>query len=204
MSDPLISVSATGSVRIRPDLARVRLSCSTEDEGGRAAFEACASVTAAVIAALRDAGIGDGDVSTSGVQLSRRRDNGRYVAQNNLVVTVRPPDRTGEVLGVAVDAGGDALSIDQLVFDLADASEALSEARARAVHSARERAEELAAAASVQIGQLVSLSEGGGRPPIRMGAMRAAATPSPPVEVGEQEVAVTVSAEFEILGGSAT
>lgn len=196
-----ISVQGTGHVALRPDLARLRLSCLGEHARAAAAFDACSSETAAVIAALAEASISSSDLSTSGIVLSRRHDSDRYFALNSLVVTVRPPERAGEVLAVAVDAGGDALTIDNVAFDVADDAEARSQARQEAVEDARRTAEELAAAAGVRLGRLISLEEGGGqrvtgqpRPARRISARAAAA----PVEVGEQQVIVSVNASYEI------
>ena len=141
-------------------MARVRLSCVVEEDGARRVFDSCSAATAAVIRAMRAAGIADDDLSTTGVQLSRRRDTGRYLGQNSLTVTVRPPERAGEVVGLAVDAGGDAISIDHLQFGLEDSVSAESDARAQAVAATRRIAEEVAAAAGVQLGELVLRARG--------------------------------------------
>lgn len=196
-----ISVQGTGRIALRPDLDRLRLSCLNEHVRAAAAFDACSSETAAVIAALAESGIGSNDLSTSCIVLSRRHDSDRYLALNSLVVTVRPPERAGGVLAVAVDAGGDALTIDNVAFDVADDAEARSQARQEAVQDARRTAEELAAASGVRLGRLISLEEAGGqrvtgqpRPSRRMSASAAPA----PVEVGEQQVIVSVTASYEI------
>lgn len=194
-----ISVQGTGSVSVRPDLARLRLRCLGEDDRAASAFDACSSATAAVIAALREAGADDGDLSTSGIALSQRHDDSRYIGMNTLVVTVRPPERAGQVLAVAVEAGGDALAIDNIQFDVADDTEERSQARAQAVLDARRIAQELAAAAGVRLGRLISLEESGGWIAARpVGRMLSGAKAPVLVEVGDQEVAVSVSAVFEI------
>jgi len=54
-----ISVQGTGRVRLRPDLARLRLGCFAEHDRAAVAFDACSSATGAVLAALREAGAGD-------------------------------------------------------------------------------------------------------------------------------------------------
>ncbi|HXY43517.1 MAG TPA: SIMPL domain-containing protein [Acidimicrobiales bacterium] len=203
-----ISVEGTGRVRLRPDLARLRLGCFAEHDRAALAFDACSSATAAVIAALREAGAGDDDLSSSGISLSRRHDSNRYVALNGLVVTVRPPERAGEVLAVVVDAGGDALTINNVEFDVADDSDERSQARQEAVRDARRTAEQLASAAGVRLGRILSLEEsvgrhGGGQLMRSLRAAPAAAAPAP-VEVGDQEVAASVSVVFEIGDEGAT
>jgi uncharacterized protein YggE len=194
----LISVQAAGRAAIGPDLARVHLGCMVEHDRAAEAFEGCSSATAAVIAALRNAGLGEGAISTSGIQLTRRHDNQRYLGTNNLAVTVRPPERTGEILGIAVGAGADALSINNLEFGVADDTEARSRARAEAVRDAYAIANELAGAAGVTLGRLVSLDEGGGFRPHRGSQRMAPMAAAAPVEIGDQEVVVSVAAVFEI------
>jgi uncharacterized protein len=201
----LISVHGTGRVQVHPELARLRLGCIVENEGAVGAFDSCSTATAAVIAALRDTGAGEDDISTSGIQLSKRH-QGPYVAENDFTVTVRPPESAGEVLAVAIGAGGDALTINGIEFDVADDTAARSEARSMAVRDAHDKAEELASAAGLRLGRLVSLDEGGGMGgPVRFSRRAiSAGAASAPVEVGDKEVSVSVSAVFEIAEATPT
>jgi uncharacterized protein YggE len=205
VTDSRIAVQATGRVRVRPDLARVHVTCLVKRPAAALAFDDCSEATRSVLAALGAAQIADGDLATSGIDLSRQHDDGSYVATNSLVVVVRPPERVGAVLRAAVEAGGDAVSIGRLDFDIADRHDAESDARTHAVQQARRKAEQLATAARVALGPLLLLSEGGMQSePSRRVRAAAAFSGGPPVEVGEHTIAVTVTAEFEIAGHSRT
>lgn len=194
-----VTVTGTGRAQARPDVARVRLTCTSEDETAAAAFDACSSVTAAVIAALREWGVSEDDLSTEGIDLSRNhrnREEQPYLASNALSVDVRPPERAGELLQRALEAGGDALAIGRLQFVVADPEPALAQARAAAVRAARQMAEELASAAGMSLGRLVSIEEGPGR--VRPMGVQAMAARAAPVEVADQLITVIVSAVFEM------
>ncbi len=196
-----IRVTASGRAEAPPDVVQVHLVCTAEDDGAVAAFEQCSSVATAVIGALRGLGLSDGDISTAGIDLSRHRRDGdsgrdRYVATNSFMVTAAPPERAGELLQVALEAGGDNLTIGRLRFALDNPEPAVGRARAAAVQTARRTAEELAIAAGSRLARLVSLEEGPGRPNVLSGPFAAAAR-SAPVEIADQAVVITVSAVFE-------
>ena len=92
--------------------------------------------------------------------------------------------------------------IDNLSFDISKKDELLNEARKEALADARAKAELYAEAAGVKLGRLRELSEQAGHfPPPRPMMMRMeakAASADVPVERGEQEVTVNVTATWEI------
>ncbi len=65
-------------------------------------------------------------------------------------------DKLGELLDAVVKAGSN--SINSIQFDVADREAALSEARQLAVENAQKQAEELASAAGVTLGQVLSIN----------------------------------------------
>ena len=87
-----------------------------------------------------------------------------------------------------------------LSFGVQDPKPLSAQARAEAVADAMEKAGQLAEAAGVPLGQVISISDhgGGGRPMMRMAEMSMADAGGVPVAAGEVTVEASVSMVFEI------
>src|SRR5690606_5930112 len=104
-----------GEVAIAPDLAIVSLSVMREAETARAALDDANGAVAAVIAALKEAGIESRDLQTSGLQINPRyvypQDNGGearitgYQVTNTLTVRVRDIASVGQIIGRSATLG---------------------------------------------------------------------------------------------------
>jgi uncharacterized protein YggE len=202
----VLSVSGEGSVSVAPDMAEVSVGVSTRDAAADAALQATSEAVAIVIATVRDAGISDSDIQTSGVSLFPLRPApGRegdglqsiegFEASNTLRITVRDLDLLGPVLDAVVRDGANELN--GLRFALQNPDSAMAEARTAAVRDAMTRAEQLSEAAGVSLGAILSLSEGGGRgvPMMDMAPMQRAEVPIAP---GALTVSAFVSMTFAI------
>jgi uncharacterized protein len=124
-----------------------------------------------------------------------------YQLTNTVEATIRDVATVGALIDAALAAG--ATSLDGLAFRLADPTEALAEARRRAVADARARAAVLAAEAGVILGRVVAITEGGemspgGPRPMEAMRMKAAADVATSVEAGTDELEVTVTVSFVI------
>jgi uncharacterized protein YggE len=120
---------------------------------------------------------------------------------NQLQVTVRDTDMLGELLDETVTAGTN--SINGVTFYVDDQSAAASEARRLAVEDSRTKAEELAAAAGLALGPIISIVEGAVSPmpsplPAAADAAMAEAQAAVPVQPGSSTVSVDVSPTFEL------
>jgi uncharacterized protein len=206
---PTVSVSGHGQVNVPPDTASVSIGIDViQPTLGQAQEQATAQATA-LIEALKAAGIADEDIQTAYFSVDVLRDyseNGDptqitgFEIVNQLQVTVRDTDMLGDLLDEAVTAG--ANSIDGVTFYVDDQTAAASEARKLAVEDARTKADELAAAAGLTLGPLISIAEGTVSPmPPPMYAAREgdmAMAKAVPVEPGSSTVAVDVSMIFEL------
>lgn len=210
---PRIIVAGEGEAAVAPDLAIVTLSVLREAETAREALDENNEATAAVIAAMKEAGIESRDLQTSGLQINPRyvypkNDDGEgqprivaYQVTNTLTVRVRDIGRVGEILDRSVSLG-----VNQgggIAFSNDDPSAARTEARRRAVEDAIARARTLAEAAGVGLGPIVELSEQSfAPPPMPMAAGRAyrmeARSDAVPVEAGESVYRIQVNAIFEL------
>ena len=204
-----IRVPGEGRVRVAPDVADLRLGIATIRPTAAGARSAAAEAMAAILAALRDAGVTPRDLRTSLVNLDAVRDYSSpsgptvtgYQMTNTVEATIRAIDTAGAVIDAALAAG--ATSMDGLSFRVADPTDALDEARRQAVADARRRATILADEAGVRVGRVLAISEGvdiapGPPRPVAEFRMKAAADAGTPVESGTSELTVTVSVVFAI------
>ena len=199
-----ISGTGTGTIEAAPDVATRRSGVTTQGDTAAAALAANPTATDAVIARLTASGIEARDMQTSNLSInpnwtgydsSSPRIAG-YVASNMLTVRVRKLDTTGTVLDAAVADGANTLN--GLTFGLADPEPAYNEARKEAVADARAKAELLAGAAGVSLGQVLSIADGGAMTdpaPMYRDAVSAAPVP---VVGGELGLVATVTLTFAI------
>jgi uncharacterized protein YggE len=213
-SRPAIFVlSGEGTASAAPDLAVINSGVVSEGASAREALDANTAAMAKLIAAIKEAGIEDKDIATSGFSVqpryiySQRNDGTQepprisgYEVRNTVTVKVRDLTNLGGILDKAVTEGSN--QVDSLSFDIADKKKLYEDARKAALADARAKAELYATAAGVKLGRLRELSEqasGGFPPPPRpMLRMEMKAQADVPVERGEQEIAVTITATWEI------
>jgi uncharacterized protein YggE len=106
-------------------------------------------------------------------------------------------DRAGPLVDAAVGAG--ATSVYGPSLERSDADELRGEALADAVADARTKAEALARAAGGSLGDVLSVTEGGGSaPPIPYYGREALATADMKIEPGTQEIQASVTVTFEL------
>lgn len=208
---PRIIVTGEGQAAISPDLAIVSLSVMREAETAREALDQSNEAMSAVLAAMKEKGIAEKDLQTSGLQISPRyvypqsgQGEGQprivaYQATNTLTVRVREIANLGAVIDQSVTLGVNQGG--NITFTNANPSEAITEARKLAVQDAMAKAKTLAEAAGVSLGHVVELSEQSSTPramPIGAEAFRMAASDAVPVAAGENTYQVHVNVTFEI------
>jgi uncharacterized protein YggE len=204
-------LSATGEGRVTgsPDIAEVMLGVSHEAATVAEARERAAQAMTAMLDALKSNGVDEKDIQTTQFNIEPQYDyeDGRqrlrgYRVTNIVSAKIRDIDATGDVIDAAVTAGGDAAQVQGLRFTIDDPSELENEARRLAMQNAREKAEVLADAGGVELGDVVSVSESvsGFPPPIPFarGAIGVPATGPTPIQAGQLEVVVTVNVMYEL------
>jgi uncharacterized protein len=205
----IISLSGHGEVHIAPDLAIVTVGVTSSAATAREALDTNTKSMEGVMAALKEAAIELRDIQTSNFSINPRYDYGQNNAQppkvvgydvsNNVTVTVRKLGSLGAALDQVVSSGSN--QINGVMFQVSKPEAATDEARKLAVADALRKANVYAAASGVTLGQIVSLSEGGGyQPPVPVfKSMRAESVSADvPVAQGEQTIAVDVNFTWEI------
>jgi len=196
-----VDVSGSASVTAAPDQATVRLAVVGTADSADDARAAAAADTAAVRTALRDAGVANDAIETSGYRLGPVRSEerpGEYRAFHRLAVTVGP-DRAGAVVDAAVTGGADR--VDGVTFGLTEATRAdlRADAVAAALERARADADALAAAAGVAVGDLRHAETGStGYVPVRYGPEGATDGGTTDLSPGPVTVSATVHATYGV------
>ena len=195
----LLSVSAQGESKRVPDVATLSTGVVTQAADSSAAMQANAQQMNQVMAAIREAGIAERDVRTSGISISPRYRHTENEARNTVNVTVRDISKLGQVMDVLVASGANQIHGPQ--FEIGEPEEAYNEARRAALETAQARAALYADTLDLQVRRIVSISEGGGfmPPPMRMMAARAMdSAESTPVSPGESTLSVSLDVVFEL------
>ncbi|MBI4322360.1 MAG: SIMPL domain-containing protein [Chloroflexi bacterium] len=197
-----ITVSGTGRVSVRPDVATVRVGVQTQAENAQQAQQANAQKMDAVVRTLKELGIPEKDIRTSSISLrpvyEARRDGSRerivgYEASNTVTVRVTDLSKVGNVLDEVVKAGANVAG--GIQFGLQDDSELRREALRKAVQDGEGKAEAIAGAMGRSLGPVESVVEesvSSPQPLDRMMPTAAAPEVTTPVEPGELQVTATI------------
>jgi uncharacterized protein len=200
-----LDINATGEVTRVPDVAIISAGVVSRSPAATAALSEAADRMARVLAALKRAGVEDRDVQTSNVSLNpeyRYPENQApqlvgYTATNTVTVRFRDIRNSGKILDALVAQGANQINGPNLTIDKPET--ALDEARAKAVATAKARAELYARSLGMRIARVVAVSENGGYavpPPVPMVARMEAA--STKIEPGEQKLQVSLTMTFEL------
>ncbi len=206
---PTISVAGEATVSVAPDLAEVDGGVTTQAKTARDASDGTNKAMAAVLAALKGAGIADADIRTSRLSLQPQMAAARagdmppaivgYRASNRVSVRVHDITKVASTLDTLLAAG--ANDIGGVNFMISNASKWLDEARPKAIADARRKAEIYAKAAGVVIGTPLSISEESAAGPIMPRSFAAApmtAAAPTPIAAGDETLTVRISVSYEI------
>lgn len=207
---PTIVVRGTGRVTLRPDTALVQVGAEQRAPSLADASAEVARRMREVLARVKGLGVAERDITTiayavTPVPAPRRPEEETvrilgYHVTNVVQVKIRDLDAVGRIMDAAMAAG--ANTVGGLVFTVDDRSRPEAEARAKAVKAAAEKARQLADAAGVKLGDLLSLTEETGPRPMyeRVGGPYMAATAGAPgpVEAGQLDIVVSVEAHYRI------
>jgi uncharacterized protein YggE len=203
-----ITVTGSGKVFLTPDMATLSIGVHNEDENAARAVEGNNTQAQSVIDVLLEMGVEEDDIQVSNFNIfaeQRVDQNGNqsstiYIVDNTVLVAVRDLDNLGEIMGTVVEAG--ANSVFGIQPDIADKTQAISDARRVAVENAHVKAEELARAAGVTLGDIQSINESGSSPiPVFEGKSSVGfggETEQVPESFGQLSLTVEVSVVYNI------
>jgi len=211
-----ITVSDTGEIYAKPDLALTTFSVTTEGKQVSEALSKNTEKMNTVIDSIKSQGVEEKDLKTTSFNIYPRYEYQRveieiypyppgkrvlvgYEVIQSLEVKIRDMTKIGGIIQEATDAGANQVGDLQLTIDKQD--ELKSQARKQAIEKAKTKAQELASQLGVNLVRIINFSESSVIPyyyglekAVGMGAGEEA----PQIETGENKIEVTVTITYEI------
>ena len=206
-----LTISATGEVDATPDIARGSISVTAEGDDPKDLQDENATQINEIVSYLKAQGVEDKDIKTENFNLypkynyqEGRQELDGYTITQSLTVKFRDLQAIGAIIAGTVDLGANAIS--SLVFEIEDPENLRQEARKLALENAKDKAQELALVAGVDLGDVKSFSESDiSYPtpyPLPYAAERDSAVglggAAPNIQPGSTKVTAVVSVTFEL------
>lgn len=206
--EKIITSYGEAEISATPDQAHITFGVEAEASTAQGALEANADKMTKMLSSLKEEGIPDSAIRTSGFSLypnyeyiregnkEVRRLTG-YRVNNNVNIQTKDLENLGQLIDCTVKAGANVVS--GISFSVHDTEKLELEALGLAVKHARNKAEALAKAASGNITGIVTIEEVGssGFEPLRMEKYMAAAdASSTPIEPGQIQLTNRVKVTF--------
>lgn len=207
------SVTGTGTVYAKADIAnlQVGLRTGTKSTPALATSESTKKMND-VIAALKDLGVEEKDIKTTGYSLNpvynytnqRGQELVGYEVTQNLTLKIRDLAKIGDIIAKTTEKG--ANQIGGISFTIDDEFALKNQARELAIEKAKEKAELIARQSGMKLGEVKSVYESQEQAPIAyaysnakldMGAGEARIS-SPEIQSGQNEVKVEVTLVYEV------
>jgi uncharacterized protein YggE len=168
-----LSVSGTGEVFAKPDIAVVTLGVQAEAKTVADAQQQANSAMSGVMSALTTNGIADKDVQTTSFSIQpvwnyteNQRTLEGYQVNNIVSVTIRAVDKAGTIIDAVTVAGGDLARVENISFTVENPKPYNDQARELAIKDAIAKAQQTASLAGVSLGKIIYISESGGSVPV--------------------------------------
>ena len=209
-----ISVSGTGEVYAKPDLALIDFSVVTEKKTVGEAMAENTKKMNSVIETIKNQGVEEKDLKTTNFSIYPRYEwhekseiypSGKrvlvgYEVNQTLQIKIRDLTKIGNIIQEATNAGANQVGDLQFTIDKRD--ELKSQARKEAIEKAKVMAKEIAGQLGVKLVKIVSFSENAVAPIPSPYFMERAAeggkVGTPQIQTGENKIEVTATITYEI------
>jgi uncharacterized protein YggE len=208
-----ITVSGKATVTSAPDEAVLTLTVENDAPEPGASLDANSLAVQKVMDRLKVEGVEDAAIETANVSVypirtydpkTGQETLSGYRSQNTVTVTLKDARTVGKVLAASVETG--ATNVSGPVWRLAEDSAAVVEALKKAAANAQAKAEALAGAQGVKVGEVIMINESGIDQPItpiynEMYADKAASGSSvaaPPISPASLDVTATVTITYAL------
>jgi uncharacterized protein len=203
-----IVVVGHGEVKMSPDRATIQISVQTRAATAAAAAAENAVKQRSVIAALKELGLSDSELSTVNYNVypEQRYEEGKqptvvaYTVTNTILVDARKLTQVGTIIDAAPSHGANLISA--LQFYSSNAAVARRSAIAAAIESARADADAAARAAGGLLGPLIEINIGSPSPPPPrpMAMLRASsASAETPINPWDETLSVEVATRWHFV-----
>ena len=204
-----ITVTGVGTISVVPDAVRFNATVSSLASTNAAALSSASKSAVAVRAALKDKGIALKDIRSANISVypeyNWTQEAGTkitgYRASQSFDVLVRKASDAGTIIEAVVTAGGDNVQLGGVIPATLNPAIATEEARVAAVANAKSKASSYAKLLGTSIGKVLFLEEQSSpiySSPIPMAKAGAAADQALEIDLGEQDVTVTITVRWAL------
>ena len=202
-----ISVSSIGTVKVTPDAVRLNASVSNISKVSKDALAAANVAASKFRTAILANGIDKKYLASTTLtvypEYNYTQEGGNvligYRASQSFEVVIRNAAKAGEIVDAVVASAGDSLAINGVTPFVYNNTKATEAARNSAVKNAKAKAASYAKLLGVKIGKIIYLQESSAPSayPIMM-AQAKASDESTSIELGQQDVTVSVATRWSI------
>lgn len=203
-----ITVNAEGTVKVVPDAVKIMAQVTVVDGTNAGALAKANTASAAVRKAITSNGVSTKDIATTSLtaypEYNYTQEKGSvqvgYRATQSFSIVVKNASNAGGVIDAVAAAGGDYLQLQGVSPFVLDSSKATESARAAAVKKAKSKAASYVKLLGVKLGKVNYITEGGAtyQPPI-YGVAKAAADTETVIDLGTQDVSVSITVQWALL-----
>lgn len=204
----LITVTGTGIVKVKPDIAYVNIGVETRNADAKKAQQENARTMDNVMQKIKSYGIKEEDIKTISYNFypveRYDKETGKssvyeYRAVNRVEVTVRDIDKLGTLIDGVASVGSNTIS--GIRFGIADTEKYYNQALEKAVKNAAGKGEAIAAALGVKLKGAVSVQETSYGGPVIMRDYAKMKAPegygTTPISSGDLEITASVSVQYD-------
>jgi len=168
-----LTISGEGKISAKPDVAIVEMSVISQNENVELAQSENDQKMQRVVNFLKESGIDEKDIKTTQYNLQPEYDYSwcrtteypvycppklvDYMLTQSLQVKIRDLSRVGKIIGNLSEIGVNQISDISFVID--NDAEIKSAARQKAIAEAKQKAQEMANAANIELGKIIDISE---------------------------------------------
>lgn len=199
-------VIATGEVKTAPDMTSFEFGVTSKDENSQRALNKNNETTTKILDILRKDKLAPEDIQTSSLLLYQDQDQNKdkvsktiYAAENHVVVRIKDLNMLGTIYKDIVTNG--ATQTSNLVYSNKNTHEIYNKARIKAIHNAIEKANLLAKAANMKLGDIINIesyADRGNSNDMRMQTMAIGAEAATPIEEGVINYSADVTISFKL------
>jgi uncharacterized protein len=198
-----ITVTGTGTVTGVPNQLILSMGVQVTGSSVTSALDQANLGVRRVTTVLTGDGVAKSDIQTSDLNISPNYNSSSqitgYDVSESLTATLNQLSRAGNQIQAAVQAGGNAVTVDGVSLNLTSTGPLMAAARASAVANAKAQAQQFASALGEPLGQVISISpvqQATTTPLPFANSAAGTARPSVPISPGTQQLSVSITVVY--------
>lgn len=198
-----ITVTGTGTVTGVPNQLILSMGVQVNGSTVTSALDQANLGVRRVTTVLLRRGVAKSDIQTSDLNISPNYNNNSeitgYGVSESLTATLNQLSRAGSQIQAAVQAGGNAVTVDDVSLNLTSTGPLMAAARTHAVANAKAQAQQFSSALGEPLGPVISISpvqQSTSTPLEFANEASGSARPSVPISPGTQQLSVSITVVY--------